>query len=262
MNDAFHAQGYVVYPRQESIARWATSAHRMALTAVNDPEQIAAWLRCQGTWFVGVDSLPTGAAGQAGDVELRGDVVDDLASYLPAQLPMHKAQLSAVYPGYPKPHDGESEAAFRFRLKRDAAHVDGLHASGPDRRRYLMEYHAYILGIPLNEFSPDASPLVVWEGSHKLVGAWLRQQLGNLPISEWSRVDLTDSYQALRREIFETCPRHEISAQPGQAYVVHRHALHGIAPWGTQAVAPPEGRMVAYFRPEVAGDKQDWLDRF
>jgi hypothetical protein len=27
--------------------------------------------------------------------------------------------------------------------------------------------------------------------------------------------------------------------------------LHGVAPWSEGAMAPPEGRMVAYFRPEL-----------
>jgi hypothetical protein len=30
---------------------------------------------------------------------------------------------------------------------------------------------------------------------------------------------------------------------------VHRLCLHGVAPWAADATAPPEGRMIAYFRP-------------
>ena len=32
----------------------------------------------------------------------------------------HKAQLSVIFPGYPKPRAGDSEASFEYRLKRDA----------------------------------------------------------------------------------------------------------------------------------------------
>jgi hypothetical protein len=41
--------------------------------------------------------------------------------------------------------------------------------------------------------------------------------------------------------------------------LVHRHAIHGVAPWAEGAKAAPEGRAIVYFRPEVAR-KKDWLD--
>lgn len=262
MTPAFHENGYHIYPVDAGILQWAKAALPLAHAAVADPDMRRDWLRCQGTWFVGVDALDTGPAGQAGDAPLSGAVIEDLAGYLPTQSPMHKGQLSAIYPGYPKPREGEGQAAFNYRLKRDAAHVDGLHAVGDGRRRKMLEYHAYLLGLPLNDASSETSPLVVWQGSHKIVGDWLRGVLQGIAPEDWPTVDLTDSYQATRRKIFETCPRVELPAKPGQAVLVHRHMLHGIAPWGQGAEAPPEGRMIAYFRPEVAGDRQNWLDRF
>ncbi len=75
----------------------------------------------------------------------------------------------------------------------------------------------------------------------------------------WADIDLTIAYQAARREVFERCPRVTVAAQPGEAYLIHRHALHGIAPWQEAAKAPPEGRMIAYFRPELPGGSEDWL---
>ena len=140
----------------------------LAEDALQDEELLKTWMMCEGTWFVGVDALATGPNGEAGETALAGAVIDDLVEGLPAKLPMHKAQLSVVYPGYPKPRSGESEAAFRYRLKRDAAHVDGLHAIGPDRRRHLSEHHVYLLGLPLTDCGPDVAPLVVWRGSHRL----------------------------------------------------------------------------------------------
>jgi hypothetical protein len=39
---------------------------------------------------------------------------------------------------------------------------------------------------------------------------------------------------------------------------VDRFALHGVAPWRSGDTAPPEGRMIAYFRPEF-DDPTDWF---
>ena len=47
-----------------------------------------------------------------------------------------------------------------------------------------------------------------------------------------------------------------VTAGRGEAYLVHRLALHGIAPWGAGATAGE--RMVIYFRPE-SGDPAAWL---
>ena len=82
---------------------------------------------------------------------------------------LDKAQISVVYPGYPCAMEGESAAAFNYRQRRDAAHVDGLLPEGPERRRHLREPHGFVLGLPLTQSSETASPMVVWEGSHKIM---------------------------------------------------------------------------------------------
>ena len=82
---------------------------------------------------------------------------------------LHSAQVSIIFEGYPKPRDKESQSSFNFRLKRDAAHVDGLIADFPGGPRKLKEPHAYVLGIPINQAPKGASPAVVWEGSHQLM---------------------------------------------------------------------------------------------
>ena len=84
--------------------------------------------------------------------------------------------------------------------------------------------------------------------------------LADLPEAEWPDADLTEVYQAARREAFETCARVTLPTRPGTAYLVHRLALHGVAPWGHGATAPPEGRMIAYFRPEFPTGTRDWLE--
>jgi hypothetical protein len=174
-----------------------------------------------------------------------------VAEALWGALSLHRAQVSVIWPGYPRPRAGEGAAAFQYRLRRDAAHVDGLLPVGSGRRRKLRERHAWILGLPLTEADEGASPLVVWEGSHHVMRRAFGTALAGCPPRDWGEVDLTETYHAARRAVFATCPRVAVHARPGAAYLLHRMTLHGVAPWQEGATAPPEGRMVAYFRPEL-----------
>lgn len=260
MVDQLLDKGWAYFPTEQSVLDWTTEAREAALERINDPEEQTKWLQCEGTWFVGVDTLPNDADGGVGQAGSLPGAALAKAKALYGALPLHRGQVSVTYPGYPKPRHGESEAAFRYRLRRDAAHVDGLLAVGEDRRRMLRERHAYILGLPLTTTGPGASPFVVWEGSHAIMRAMFDEHLGPWPEEVWPKIDLTDAYQAARRKVFDECPRVEITAQPGDAYLVHRMALHGVAPWTPGAQAPPEGRMIAYFRPELPTGSRDWLD--
>jgi hypothetical protein len=169
---------------------------------------------------------------------------------------LHKAQLSTIHAGYPQQSDEESASAYAFRLNRDAAHLDGLLPMGLQRLRMVKEPHAWILGLPLNV--SDAAPLVVWEGSHLILQAALREALAPHPPETWGDVDVTQAYTAARRRIFDTCARIELPTRPGSATLLHRLTLHGVAPWAAGSTAPPEGRIIAYFRPLMAS-VQDWL---
>ena len=249
--------GWTKFDYDSDIAAWVEAAHREALSVVSDPTIREQWLQCEGTWFVGVDALPSCQFGAIAGTPLKGRVMDWLSQV--DTKPMHPAQLSVIYEGYPKPRKGEGDAAFNYRLKRDAAHVDGLLPVGQARRRMLKEPHAYILGVPLNSCSPEASPLVIWEGSHIIMSQTFEKALNDIQPQKWNTVDLTDVYQAARRQVFETCPRVTVHADPGEAYVVHRLALHGVAPWAKSASAPREGRMIAYLRPKLA-DVSQWTD--
>ncbi len=231
------------------IAAWAAGALPVASRAVADSRE--EW-RCGGTWFVGVDALPNGPDGAMGGVALPWAALDL------APAPLHRAQVSVVKPGYPRPWKGEDATAFGFRLRRDAAHLDGLLPVGPDKRRIVKEPHAWILGLPLNVCGAGASPLVVWEGSHVLISAALRAAFAGHPAAEWGNVDVTDAYRAARAEVFRTCPRVELPVRPGEATLLHRHLIHGVAPWKEGAEAPEEGRIIAYFRPLMA-TVSDWL---
>ena len=257
---ALRDKGWAHWPSEDAVQDWVRAAAPIAAQQARDPAQRAEWLQCQGTWFVGVDALPNGPDGAVGNSgPLTGAAFAEATRFYGA-LPLHRAQVSITYPGYPKPREGEGEAAFRYRRNRDAAHVDGLLATGPDRQRMLKERHAYILGLPLNTCSVGASPLVVWEGSHRIMQAAFAKALGPIPEADWADTDLTVIYQQARREVFETCPRIELPAKPGEATLIHRHTLHGVAPWAEDAQAPPEGRMIAYFRPELPGGTRAWLE--
>lgn len=260
LSEQFQKDGFVRVGADAASLAWTRHALPHASAAARDPPR-AHWLRCGGTWFVGVDALPNDRDGRLeGGPPLAGAALEVIRDDLGFRLPLHRAQVSVCYPGYPQPSPEESEAAFRFRLNRDAAHVDGLLAEGPEKRRFLREPHAYVLGLALTAQSDTASPLVAWEGSHRIMQDMFRTVLGGHPPASWPEIDLTEAYQAARRRAFDTCRRVALPTVPGEAVLLHRHLLHGVAPWGEAATAPPEGRIIAYFRPEFA-DHREWLDR-
>lgn len=257
MVDGFARRGWVRFPAEPSVADWARNAWAAGQAALHDPA-MAHWHRCQGTWFVGVDALPNDAQGRIGDSGPLTGAVVTFIERLWGTLPLlHSGQLSVVWPGYPQPHAGESEAAFRYRHNRDAAHVDGLLAEGPERRRFIREPHGFILGLPLNVAPSGAAPLVVWDGSHKIIRQALAVALEGEDPAHWADTDVTAAYIAARRRVFDSCERVEIAAKPGEAILLDRHILHGIAPW--TGTAAPDGRAIAYFRPILSGGVRAWL---
>ena len=247
--------GFFRFPWHAETFRWAQAARHVARRVVRDPDMIARWLQCDGTWFVGVDALPSDKDGAVGAVPLAGPAADRIG---PRQ-DLHPAQLSVTYPGYPRPRAGESPAAFRFRLNRDAAHMDGVLAEGTPKRRFLRERHDWILGLPLTETSEGASPLVVWAGSHHILQQALIDALGESPEESWPEIDITEVYQAARARCFEDCPRIPLFTRPGEAVLLNPFLLHGVSRWQAGATASEEGRMVAYLRPESRESGQVWI---
>lgn len=245
------ADGFEVFPRDEATARWAAKALEVARPIVTDPAQQGSWLRCAGTWFAGVDVLSNDLDGSVSGVPLAGAALETIEAVCGLPSHWHSGQVSVVYPGYPKPREGESPGAAAYRVKRDAAHVDGLLPVGPERRRMLREPHAFILGLPLTETDPEAAPLVAWRGSHRVMSDALGAVLRMHPVADWANVDLTEAYSSARKLCFETCERVPLPVRPGEATLLDRRTLHGIAPWADGAVGPDEGRMIAYFRPEM-----------
>jgi hypothetical protein len=232
-----------------AIHTWAKAAREAALQSLATSQD--PW-RCGGTWFVGLDALPNTTDGCVGPTPFPWEA-------LPlAPEPLHRAQLSVIRPGYPQPSPEETSAAFAFRRDRDAAHLDGLLPIGPEKARMVKEPHVWVLGLPLNDTA--ACPLTVWEGSHEILRAALIHALRPHPPETWDKVDLTGTYQTARREVFATCRRIALPARPGEATLLHRLTLHGVASWKAEDTAPPEGRMIAYFRPLLAS-VEDWLTR-
>jgi len=252
-------KGWCRFQFDETLMQWIAHALPCARETVA-AEENAQWLRCGGTWFAGVNLLPNAADGSVcGSDALQGKASDFIRQALGLDnFDWDRAQLSVCYPGYPQPMPGETKAAYGYRRDRDAAHVDGFLAEGPDRRRHLREYHGFILGIPMVEFNAGASPFVVWEGSHEVIRTTFTEQFRGVPVEQWGEIDITGVYHQVRRKIFGLCKRVEIHARPGEAYLVHRLALHGVAPWQGIASATPDGRMICYFRPETGGP-ESWL---
>lgn len=242
------SRGYSSFSHDERTAAWSEHAASAAAAILSDPGH-DKWWRHRRTWFVGVDALPNDNAGRLpGGPPLAGGVIDFVREQLGFRSPWHKGQLSVCFPGYPRRDPNESEAQHRFRLQRDAAHVDGLHGEGPQRRRHFREPHQFILGIPLNATSMEDSPLVVWEGSQRIMEEMFRDVFAGVPEEGRADLDITASYHEARKRCFATCRRVIVHAQPGESYVIHRFALHGVAPWAGNGT-PGASRMIAYFRP-------------
>lgn len=252
----FPASGWLRFKASPEVTGWIAHARPIADAIAHDPQH-ANWLRHGGTWFVGVNLLPNDASGAVdGGPPLQGEAMDFLRRYTtPAPVALEPGQVSVCYHGYPQASADESEAAFRFRRDRDAAHLDGLMAEGLAKRRFLRESHAFVLGIPLVEVSAGMAPFVIWEGSHEIIRTAFSRAFAGIDPARWHEVDVTEIYQTARREIFSSCTRVEVLTKPGEVYAVHRMALHGMAPW---TAAHTGARPVIYFRPELA-HMETWL---
>jgi len=256
----YREDGWTVFPRDPALTEWATACAPLARGMLADPA-LAGQYRCDGTWFAGVNVLANEADGAVpGQVPpLSGAAVDFTRGALgTGPFDWDRGQISVVFPGYPRHGAEDTEASFRYRRDRCAAHVDGLERAMPSRRRRLSETHGFLLGIPLGDAGTDEGAFVVWRGSHRIMRRAFAGALAGHDPATWFDVDITEAYVAARRRCFETCEPVRVAPGIGAAYVMHPLALHGVAPWGAASARP---RMVAYFRPDAfAGDPVRWLD--
>lgn len=244
----------------EELNAWS-EVHLSAAQNCMGDKQHKQWWRYQNTWFAGVNALPNDDKGAVGDKPpLPQSLRQLLADYCQTSIQaMDQGQISALFPGYPQPDPQQSKAANHFRKHHFAAHLDGLVPHGPDRRRLLTEQHSFILGISLTDHPANAAPLMVWPGSHMILQKWLIDHLGSLPESDWCTFDLTQSYQQTRQQILADIQPQAIHLDQGDAYVFHRHMLHGMGSWPPKAVDHnAQGRILAYFRP-CWHQPQAWL---
>ena len=116
--DSFFERGWCRFPFEQSVLDWVETALPYARSAVEAPEN-DVWFRCGRTWFVGVNALPNAPDTSVGGTPPLGGAVRGFIDEVLGcgGLAWDKAQVSVCYPGYPKPYDGETEAAHRFRLK-------------------------------------------------------------------------------------------------------------------------------------------------
>ena len=252
--------GWHRLPPTASLLAWSKAHLASAQACMSNPKN-KHWWRYQNTWFAGVNVLENDAAGAVGDKpSLPQDLLQELANYCLAETnTLDQGQVSALYPGYPQVDLQQSEAANHFRQQHYAAHLDGLVPLGPTRRRFLTEQHSFILGISLTEHPANAAPLMVWPNSHQRIQAWLKSTLEDKSPTSWDQLDLTDEYQQLRKQILDDTEPHALHLAKGEAYVVHRHLLHGMGHWPTDLADPlQQGRIIAYFRP-CWHQPKDWL---
>ncbi len=257
--DALVEKGWLRFPASQDVRDWIAAATPHVEAALADRQNESLYL-CGRTWFVGTHAFPNDGRGAVRNgPPLPEHFLDVVRRHLNATaIELDRGQISVCFPGYPRQSAGEPDAAYRFRRRRDGAHIDGLLAVGPERRRFLREHHGFLLGIPLGDVDPDRSPLVVWEGAHRIIRDALSHAFAGKRPEDWREIDVTEAYHAARRAVFETCRRVEITSVHGEAYLVHRHALHGMAPWtgGKDAAR----RAVIYFRPACLS-AEDWLFR-
>ena len=261
----FAAKGWAKSGQDTKLLAWVESV-RMLCRNIHQKPETQHWWRHGKTWFVGVNVLPNDSAGKVpGGVVMSVGVQRWLRQCLQFGhthgFEFEPGQLSVIAPGYPQQDKSEPRAEHNFRRLKDAAHVDGLLPVGANRRRMPQEFHQFILGIPLENTASYAGPTVVWEGSHIIMQEALTKALDGIPFEQWPVTDVTEIYQRTRQQVLSSCKRVEIHVPKGEAYLIHRLAVHGTAPWQVRKEDEGQDRPVVFFRPECQNPK-DWLALF
>ena len=249
----FQTKGWVKFDYNATIDNWVNQARPFVKQAMEHDDN-QHWWRCGNTWFVGVNLLPNDNQGNIGDGFLSGEVNDFIQQYfIMPEKGFDRAQISTCVPGYPQPSVNESGTAFNFRLNKDAAHVDGVLPI--NKRRFLQEYHAFILGIPLTDIDINTSPFVIWEQSHSIIEQTFSQRFNNIPYHQWQHEDITECYKSARQQVLDSCKRRVIEAKVGEVYFAHRLSVHGMTRWkqtentSEHNKTTKSNRTICYFRP-------------
>lgn len=256
--DTYQQNGWCKFAADEQILEWTEHAQPAVKSAIKDTHN-QHWFRYQNTWFVGVNALPNDSYGRVlGGPPLQGAAANFIQQKLGRDISkLDQAQISAMYPGYPKPSETEPTASFNYRVKRDAAHVDGLLRESNGTARYAQEFHEYILAISMTHNDSGSSPFVVWQGSHNLFNAEFSRFFDGYSTDQIAKMDLSECYKSIRKTVFNTCKRVELPLKYGECVVAHRMLLHGTAPW-QEDINDNQPRILCFFRPITLTAKQ-WL---
>tara|TARA_B100000902_G_scaffold171834_1_gene166099 strand:+ start:425 stop:1258 length:834 start_codon:yes stop_codon:yes gene_type:complete len=228
--------------------------------------------RCGSTWFVGTNFLDNSSNGNIGAKLMSKKIFNNiLKKFGPNIKYWDKGQVSICWPGYPKKDEKETEQSFNFRIKRFASHIDGIIPFGSRKRRFAKEFHAFILGFPIQNNCLDCAPLVLWEGSHKIFRKFFKEIYEGITSNKISSIDITELYNEYRKKVFTNCEVKKIVPQFNQPFLLDRHILHGIHKWkeknnvkfNSKNNRPlnsiSDGRITIYFRP-VFFNPLDWVN--
>ena len=73
---SYHEKGWIKFAPDPALDAWINSAKSDALIIAADKAMKTKWLRCGGTWFVGVNTLHNDADGAVDGIPLIGRAVD------------------------------------------------------------------------------------------------------------------------------------------------------------------------------------------
>ncbi len=268
---SFKSKGWCFLSKDIHTCRWIDAVKERICKKFEHAEYENEDFKSGFTWFAGVNFLANGPSGGVDGVPFSLKLWSELSTKFGSGIKYWDAgQVSICWRGYPKKDPLETEKSFKYRLNRFASHVDGLIPLGTKKRRFVNEFHAFILGIPIVNNRLDSAPLVVWEGSHVIFRNMFGKVFLNIPETEFCDMDLTEIYQQYRRKVFLTCRPKQVVPANNQLYILDRHLLHGVTPWkldndlakwhyeGQFGVNPLQGRIVVYFRPSYK-DPIDWI---
>ncbi len=264
--------GWIFLNTDHTHYEWIVEAKKQLETKFHQKLFDCKDLRCGSTWFVGTNFLDNSSNGNIGTKLLSRKIFNNISKKFGNNIKYwDKGQVSICWPGYPRKDDKETIKSFNFRIKRFASHIDGIIPFGKKKRRFAKEFHAFILGFPLQNNCLESAPLVLWEGSHKIFRNFFKEIYEGITSDKISSIDITELYSECRKKVFKNCEVKKITPQFKQPYLLDRHVLHGIDAWPEKKNVKynlknnmlsnnlSDGRIIIYFRP-VFFNPYDWIN--
>ena len=118
MWDSFDRLGWKVFDHDSRIFDWAQEAKLRTINKLRDKKFVKNDLRCGGTWFPGVRFLDNNDLGSLGSIKLEGNSVSQITKRFGDFFDLwDPAQISIVYPGYPKKWNQSQKMHLNFGEK-------------------------------------------------------------------------------------------------------------------------------------------------